>query len=105
MTDTTRRDQYICAALTGLCAGRDAATLKAFADDAVAIADAALAAAWENLEFTVNPIASSLEESASDARELGLLDDPGDLSGLYDLRLLNDVLGALGRPAVEGIAP
>jgi len=64
-----------------------------------------LSAAWGNLEFTVDPVASSLEESASDARELGLLDDPGDISGLYDLRLLNDILGALGRPAVEGLAP
>jgi NitT/TauT family transport system substrate-binding protein len=63
-----------------------------------------LSTAWDNLEFTIDPIASSLEESASDAQELGLLDDPGDLSGLYDLRLLNEILAALGRPAVEGLA-
>lgn len=69
------------------------------------LGDELLAAAWKNLEFTVDPIASSLEESASDARELGLLDDPGDLAGLYDLALLNEILAALGRPAVEGLAP
>jgi NitT/TauT family transport system substrate-binding protein len=69
------------------------------------LGDDLLAAAWENLEFTVDPIASSLQASASDAQELGLLDDPGDLSGLYDLTLLNEILGALGRPAVEGLAP
>jgi NitT/TauT family transport system substrate-binding protein len=64
-----------------------------------------LSTAWGNLEFTVDPVAASLEESASDAQELGLLDDPGDLSGLYDLGLLNDILAALGRPTVEGLAP
>ena len=32
-----------------------------------------LSTAWGNLEFTVDPVASSLEESASDAQELGLL--------------------------------
>jgi hypothetical protein len=52
---TDRRDQYICAALTGLCAGRDAATPKAFADDAVAFADAALAAAGEKEAGTIQP--------------------------------------------------
>jgi NitT/TauT family transport system substrate-binding protein len=63
-----------------------------------------LSTAWGNLEFTVDPVASSLEESAADAQALGLLDDPGDLAGLYDLALLNDILEALGRPAVEGLA-
>jgi NitT/TauT family transport system substrate-binding protein len=46
-----------------------------------------LASAWGNLTFTVDPVASSLQKSADDAVSLGLLDDPGDLSGLYDLTL------------------
>ncbi len=33
-----------------------------------------VATAWENLEFTVDPIAASLETSAQHATELGLLD-------------------------------
>lgn len=62
-----------------------------------------LAAAWSNLTFTVDPVASSLAKSAADAESLGLLDDPGDLAGLYDLTLLNGLLEALGRPPVEGL--
>ena len=62
-----------------------------------------LAAAWSNLSFTVDPVASSLERSAQDAAALDLLEDPGDLSGLYDLRLLNEILTAMGRATVEGL--
>jgi NitT/TauT family transport system substrate-binding protein len=54
-----------------------------------------LAAAWKNLEFTYDPIASSLAESAAHAEELGLL-EPTDLDGIYDLTLLNQVLSAEG---------
>ncbi|MDQ2673890.1 MAG: ABC transporter substrate-binding protein, partial [Chloroflexota bacterium] len=59
-----------------------------------------LAAAWENLEFTVDPIATSLAASASDAVALGLLDN-GDIDGIYDLALLNDVLTELGRNGIR----
>jgi len=62
-----------------------------------------LAAAWSNLSFTVDPVATSLERSAQDAAALDLLEDPGDLSGLYDLRLLNEILTAMGRATVEGL--
>jgi len=58
-----------------------------------------LAAAWDNLSFTVDPIASSLAESAADATEIGLL-DPVDLDGIYDLALLNEVLTAAGAPEI-----
>ena len=58
-----------------------------------------LAAAWENLTFTVDPIASSLTTSAENAVEIGLL-DPVDLDGIYDLTLLNEVLSAAGEPEV-----
>ena len=54
-----------------------------------------LASAWQNLTFTVDPIASSLETSATNATELGLL-DPVDLDGIYDLTLLNEVLAESG---------
>ena len=58
-----------------------------------------LASAWENLSFTVDPIASSLAESAADATEIGLL-DPVDLDGIYDLTLLNEVLAEASEPEI-----
>jgi NitT/TauT family transport system substrate-binding protein len=56
-------------------------------------------AAWKNLTFTVDPISSSLHESAKHAEDLGLL-DPVDLKGIYDLAPLNKVLGDLGKSTV-----
>jgi NitT/TauT family transport system substrate-binding protein len=60
-----------------------------------------LADAWENLEFTDDPIASSLAESAKHAQELGLL-EAADLQGIYDLAPLNEVLKAANEPEVKG---
>jgi len=65
------------------------------------IPDAVIAAAFGNLEFTVDPIASSLKTSADDAEAVGLL-EPVDLDGIYDLAILNQVLEAEGRDPVEG---
>jgi len=61
--------------------------------------DAVLAAAWPNLTFTVDPIASSLAASAAEATELGLLEKT-DLTGIYDLTLLNEVLKEAGKPEI-----
>jgi NitT/TauT family transport system substrate-binding protein len=56
-----------------------------------------LAAAWKNLVFTNDPIASSLKRSAQDAQAAGLLDLGGlDLARIYDLAPLNDVLKERG---------
>jgi NitT/TauT family transport system substrate-binding protein len=60
---------------------------------------AILAAAWEKMEFTCDPIASSLAESAAHAEELGLL-EPTDLGGIYDLTPLNQVLSAEDLPEI-----
>ena len=65
------------------------------------LSDKVIADAWKNLTFTVDPIASSLRQSAKDAESIGLL-DPVDLSGIYDLSILNNVLAALGRQPVAG---
>lgn len=56
-----------------------------------------IAGAWEHLEFTLDPVASSLWGSADDAVEVGLL-EPVDLTapGIYDLDLLNEVLAERG---------
>jgi NitT/TauT family transport system substrate-binding protein len=64
--------------------------------------DAVLAAAFANLDFTLDPIASSLQKSAQDAKDAGLLDDT-NLSGIYDLSLLNQVLKADGQSEVQGL--
>jgi NitT/TauT family transport system substrate-binding protein len=61
--------------------------------------DATIAAAWSHLVFTNDPIASSLTKSAADAQAVGLLDKV-DLTGIYDLTILNGVLTAAGKPAV-----
>jgi NitT/TauT family transport system substrate-binding protein len=59
-----------------------------------------LSAAFENLTFTVDPIAASLVKGANDAAELGLIAKP-NLKGIYDLKLLNEVLKAAGKPEVK----
>ena len=58
-------------------------------------------AAWPNLTFTDDPIASSLIGSAEDAVAVGLLDPVDNLEGLYDLSILNQVLAAAGQPEVS----
>ena len=55
--------------------------------------------AWPKLEFLNDPIASSLITGAKHAEEVGLLDEV-DLKGLYELKLLNEVLKAKGETAV-----
>lgn len=59
-----------------------------------------LKAAFANLKFTYDPIASSLFTSAKNAEGVGLL-DPVDLKGIYDLGPLNELLKAAGQPEVS----
>ena len=62
--------------------------------------------AWEQVVFTADPLTATLVKSAEDAVAVGLLDQGGlDAAGglpgkLYDLAILNEVLQALGLPAV-----
>jgi NitT/TauT family transport system substrate-binding protein len=65
------------------------------------LGDAVMEGAWKNLTFTDDPIASSLTTSAEHAEAVGLLDDV-DLTGIYDLTLLNEVLTAKGEKEVTG---
>lgn len=68
------------------------------------LAPEVLAASWDNLTFTVDPIAASLQASADDAVSLGLLEAVDLRSpGIYDLRLLNEVLAGGGGDAVPGL--
>ena len=55
----------------------------------------------QRLTITPDPIASSLQASATAAAAVGITKSPPDLSGIYDLTLLNQVLTASGRPTVS----
>jgi len=59
-------------------------------------------ASWKNLTFTVDPIAASLKASAGHASAVGLL-DPVDLTGIYELGPLNELLRQAGEPEVSGL--
>ncbi len=56
--------------------------------------------AWQSIRFTDDPLAATLAVQADHAVEAGLLEQP-DLTGIYDLRLLNKVLEEAGEPAVD----
>lgn len=64
--------------------------------------DEVISAAWENLTFTPDPIASSLEKSKDDAVAAGIIDDV-DLADIYDLTTLNELLAERGEEEVEGL--
>ncbi|HKN92110.1 MAG TPA: ABC transporter substrate-binding protein [Acidimicrobiia bacterium] len=66
-----------------------------------ALPDAVVTAAWNNLTFTVDPVAASLRQGAANAQTAGLLDKSVKLDGIYDLTILDRVLGRLHRPAVK----
>lgn len=62
-----------------------------------------LASAWDKLEFTNDPIAASLEEDATDAAGVDLLDgldSAPPVTDIYDLTLLNQVLAENGEQEV-----
>ncbi|MFG2226811.1 aliphatic sulfonate ABC transporter substrate-binding protein [Streptomyces sp. NPDC048644] len=56
--------------------------------------------AFKNTDVTDDPLAATLQQEADHAVKAGLLEKP-DLKGIYDLRLLNKVLKAEGKPAVD----
>ncbi len=57
--------------------------------------------ALSRIEFTYDPIRSSLLKTAEDAFELGFLDERPDLSNMYDLTLLNKILVEYGYNPIE----
>ena len=62
-----------------------------------------LAQAWDNLTFTADPLASTLQTQVDHAVAVGLLKPPSNLAGIYDLTPLNKVLAADGQPQVNGL--
>jgi len=65
------------------------------------LSDSVIQNAWKTMQFTNDPIASSLTTSAQHATDVGLLDKV-DLNGIYDLSLLNEALTKSGQPEVKG---
>jgi len=59
-----------------------------------------IAAAFKNQTFTVDPIPTSLVKDAKDASAVGLIDSP-NVKGIYDLKILNEVLKAKGQAAIK----
>ena len=57
--------------------------------------------AWSRMRITYDPISASLFKSAEAAYIAGFLKDKPDLSGIYDLTLLNQVLKEKGLPPVK----
>jgi NitT/TauT family transport system substrate-binding protein len=105
--------EHVRALISGLLdaidvANGDAAEAQAITNDGIEadttnrLADETMSGAWENLAFTPDPIASSLEESKNDAVGVGLLDDV-DLDGIYDLTILNELLAERGDEEVDGL--
>ncbi|MEV0736949.1 aliphatic sulfonate ABC transporter substrate-binding protein [Streptomyces sp. NPDC050549] len=70
------------------------------ADSGKALPANVLDPAWSSIQFTNDPLASTLNTEAAHAVKAGLLEKP-DLSGIYDLTLLNKVLKADGESTVD----
>jgi NitT/TauT family transport system substrate-binding protein len=65
------------------------------------IAPELVTASFKNQDFTLDPIPSSLVKDAKDAFAVGLIDS-ADVKGIYDLKILNEVLKDSGKPAIKG---
>jgi NitT/TauT family transport system substrate-binding protein len=66
-----------------------------------ALAKEVLDGAWSRMRITYDPISVSLFKSADAAYTAGFLKEKPNLSGIYDLKLLNEVLKEKGLPSVE----
>jgi NitT/TauT family transport system substrate-binding protein len=64
------------------------------------IAPEVLERAWSRIELTADPVRASLVRCAKDAHTAGFLEKYPDLSRIYELKLLNEVLAQKGRPGV-----
>jgi NitT/TauT family transport system substrate-binding protein len=68
-----------------------------------ALKSSVLSAAWDNLTFTDDPLASTLETQIKHGEAVGLLKSPGGLSNFYDLGPLNTLLSKAGDSKVKGL--
>jgi NitT/TauT family transport system substrate-binding protein len=65
------------------------------------LAPAIVAASFDQITFTNDPIAPSLITDAGNAVGIGLLKPVSNLAGIYDLGPLNKLLAAAGKPQVS----
>ncbi|MFG3204263.1 aliphatic sulfonate ABC transporter substrate-binding protein [Streptomyces sp. NPDC048192] len=77
-----------------------AANKQLAADSGKALPADVLDPAWKSIQFTDDPLASTLDTEAQHAVKAGLLDKP-DLKGIYDLTILDKVLKASGDSPVD----
>ena len=68
------------------------------------LADTTIQAAFGNIAPTWDPLASTLNQLATNGVTAGTLATAPDLNGIYDLRELNKVLAAEGKPPVSAAA-
>jgi len=66
-----------------------------------ALAKEVIDGAWSRLRITYDPISASLVKSAQGAFEAGFIKEKPDLSNIYDLKLLNEVLKDKGLQPVK----
>ena len=64
------------------------------------IAPNLVTASFDNIDFTADPLPQTLQQSAKDAVSVGLLQAPKNLFKIYDLKVLNQLLKADGKPEV-----
>ncbi|MFI5045472.1 MAG: ABC transporter substrate-binding protein [Acidimicrobiia bacterium] len=62
--------------------------------------EATIANSWEKLTFTIDPLPATLAASSKHAEDVGL-QDPVNLKGIYDLKPLNKILKAQGKPTIS----
>lgn len=65
------------------------------------LSESLLESAWARIELTADPVRASLLKSAADAHALGFLSQKPDLSRIYALDLLNEVLREQGKPEMR----
>jgi sulfonate transport system substrate-binding protein len=104
--------ETVKALLTGLVSAIDfAGTDKAAAETAVnkqlkeatgkALQPAVIDRAFQNIQITADPIASTFPQLAKDQVTAGIAEEAPAVAGFADLGPLNDVLGKAGKPAVD----
>src|ERR1039457_1196113 len=71
------------------------------AETTKAIPQATLDSAWKRLEITYDPVSASLLKSAEDAYRIGFVKEKPDLSHIYELKLLKDVLREKGLTEIK----
>ncbi len=71
------------------------------AETTKALPVATLDSAWKRIQLTHDPIRASLLKSAEDAHRIGFIKEKPDLSRIYELKLLNDVLKEKGLTEVR----